>query len=171
MKTPKRHTAAFSLVELMIVVGIISILSALAIPQFYMFRLRAYRAEVSLNINAIYTLMETYRTERDPSSGIVFNYGMAEVAGTPTNACYTNTFGFQADCTKLRYFYSGTLSPGTAPFSISATNERGGSGIVKPGGIALYPVERCNGGEYSDRWTKDGNGTIQSTSKVEDTCS
>ena len=55
----------FTLVELMIVVAIIGILAAIAIPNFLRFRLNAKTAEVKTNIGAIATLENAYHAEND----------------------------------------------------------------------------------------------------------
>jgi prepilin-type N-terminal cleavage/methylation domain-containing protein len=55
----------FTLVELMIVVAVIGILAAIAIPNFLMFRLRSKAAEVKMNIGAIAKLENAYYAEND----------------------------------------------------------------------------------------------------------
>lgn len=50
----------FTLIELLIVVTIIGILAAIAIPQFGAYRARAYNASVYGDLRSFRTLMETY---------------------------------------------------------------------------------------------------------------
>ena len=55
----------FTLIELMIVIAIIGILAAIAIPNFLSYQLRAKRAEAPTNLKAIKVGQESYRGEYD----------------------------------------------------------------------------------------------------------
>ena len=55
----------FTLIELMIVVAIIGILAAIAIPNFLRFQAKSKQAEAKTNLGAIGTTAESYRVERD----------------------------------------------------------------------------------------------------------
>jgi prepilin-type N-terminal cleavage/methylation domain-containing protein len=55
----------FTLIELMIVVAIIGILAAIAIPQFSAYRQRAYIASMKADCNAIRTAEEAYFVDND----------------------------------------------------------------------------------------------------------
>ena len=60
-----RPTKAFSLVELMIVVAIIGILAAIAIPNFMSMQLKAKRSEVPTNVTGIKTAEMAYNVMYD----------------------------------------------------------------------------------------------------------
>ncbi|MBN1226878.1 MAG: prepilin-type N-terminal cleavage/methylation domain-containing protein [Deltaproteobacteria bacterium] len=60
-----KNQRGFTLIELMIVVAIIGILSAIAIPNFMTFRMKAKTAEAKSNLGSIRTCEESYRAEND----------------------------------------------------------------------------------------------------------
>jgi type IV pilus assembly protein PilA len=57
------RSGGFTLIELMIVVAIIGILAAIAIPNFLMFQLRSKTSEAKSNLAAIRTAQEGYFSE------------------------------------------------------------------------------------------------------------
>ncbi len=58
-----RGSSGFTLVELMIVVAIVGILAAIAVPNFYRFRLKAKRSEVFVNLRGIALTEMAYEKE------------------------------------------------------------------------------------------------------------
>ena len=60
-----KNDKGFTLIELMIVVAIIGVLAAIAIPQYTNFRLKAKTAEAKSNLGAIRLGEEAYFTEKE----------------------------------------------------------------------------------------------------------
>ena len=63
MKVPRRGEKGFTLVELMIVVAIIGILAAIAIPQFTKYRSRAQNSAALSDMRNLKTDLEGYYAE------------------------------------------------------------------------------------------------------------
>ena len=61
----KNRQKGFTLVELMIVVAIIGILAAVAIPNFRNYQLKSKTTEAKVNLGAIKTSQESYLAEND----------------------------------------------------------------------------------------------------------
>ena len=64
MKVRLNSKAGFTLVELMIVVGIIWLLSSIAIPNFISYQARSRRSEAYVNLASVARLQSTYHAER-----------------------------------------------------------------------------------------------------------
>jgi type IV pilus assembly protein PilA len=62
-KLIRKSNKGFTLIELMIVVAIIGILAAIAIPNFLRFQLKSKSSEGKVNIAAIRTAQESYNAE------------------------------------------------------------------------------------------------------------
>lgn len=100
---------AFTLIELMIVVAIIGILAAIAVPNFVKFQCRSKQSEAKGNLKSMYVAQEAYRGEYDKYS----NIGAINSAVGARTA--TNPPGWQPKADKLRYGYNATGTSGSAP--------------------------------------------------------
>jgi len=63
MRKQSIAVAGFTLIELLIVVAIVGILSAIAIPQFMRYRQMSYNATAVSDLRTTRALMESYFTE------------------------------------------------------------------------------------------------------------
>ena len=72
----------FSLVELMVAVGIIGSMSAVAVPNYAKFKAKSLQATAQQNLSNIYTLQNLYFTEHD-------EYGLAaDISFNPNESKY-----------------------------------------------------------------------------------
>jgi type IV pilus assembly protein PilA len=107
----KKLTRGFTLVELMIVVAIIGILAAIAIPNFIRFQARSKQSEVKTNLKAIFTGQKSRFADRDsyssslgdigfsPERGNRYLYDLGNVAATLVTA---SAAGNTIVCTSMR---------------------------------------------------------------------
>src|SRR3990172_4038247 len=76
-KKVRENQKGFTLIELMIVVAIIGILAAIAIPNFMRFQAKSKQSEAKSNLGAIGTTAESWRTENDTYIATVAQLGWA----------------------------------------------------------------------------------------------
>jgi prepilin-type N-terminal cleavage/methylation domain-containing protein len=97
----------FTLVELMVIVAIVSILAAIALPIYQRYQVKARESEMSMNLSTIRICQECYKSENDvflscAPSPVVMPYGSA-VPWVPVGAAW-DEIGFEPDRT-VRYQY------------------------------------------------------------------
>ncbi|MBF0211704.1 MAG: prepilin-type N-terminal cleavage/methylation domain-containing protein [Desulfamplus sp.] len=86
----KKSQKGFTLIELMIVVAIIGILAAIAIPNFINYQCKAKQSEAKSNLGTIRSMQEAYFAEKNGYSSSLSKIGFS-VKGTK-NYTYTSTW-------------------------------------------------------------------------------
>jgi len=97
----------FTLIELMIVIAIIGILAAIAIPNFVLYRQRGYNASSNADIKNAYTSAQVYFTDfatGTVTSGILTSYGYVVTSGVALDV----TAGTQSTLAMTTYHPSGS---------------------------------------------------------------
>ena len=146
----------FSLVELMIVVAIIGILAAIAIPRFVAMQLKAKRSEVPGNVDGIKTAEAAYeasydqyiQTTESPRS-IAASDPTMKNAITWTDKGNFATLGWSPDGAVRGTYGAATSSTATAcgDFSTAATPDfcvHGASNVDGDANVADYYATRSN---------------------------
>ncbi len=176
----------FSLIELMVVIAIISLLVSFAIPNLAILRIKAARAEMLQNQNAIYTLAHSFHAESgyyyppdSVTSAFGYGYSTEDEHGGAGVACgESNHLGFAAaNCERLYYFYTynSTGADGNSTdlsrqtyFTISAISSHvyGGPARNQTHLGRVPPTGRCKRPSgvdlyFQDRWTKFESGHTQ----------
>ena len=129
----------FTLIELMIVVAIVGILAAIAIPNFIGMQKRAKTTEAKSNLGEIWTLQEAYRAENDT---------YVAPSGALTAGTYDGTTGWAE---------LGFYPKGTTRYDYTVTSADANSFTAQASG------DIDNDGQ-NDIWTIDELGNLQHTS-------
>ncbi len=137
IKNFRKSEKGFTLIELMIVVAIIGILAAIAIPNFIRFQLKSKSSEGKVNLAAIRTAEEGYRAEfgtyvaatASPAApGVSVKVAFADTGTTPANF---NTLGWAPEG-KVYFSYAVGTSP--ANFFATAAADIDGDGALQTWG-------------------------------------
>lgn len=125
-----RNNKGFTLIELMIVVAIIGILAAIAIPNFLAMQLRAKRSELPTNLDGIRTAEKAYFAEWDvyTADTAVAGEGTDGIADAPTvggGSVAMGIMGWEFDgLIRGKYTISANTTAGSnADFQVTAVSD------------------------------------------------
>jgi type IV pilus assembly protein PilA len=142
-----KRQAGFSLVELMIVVAIMGIRAAGAVPRFQSFQAKARQSEAKNNLSHMYTLQMSYYGDHDT---------YATVSAIGRGKCNAkNDIGFRVTpCEKTRYVYSAT-----GDTSVFAGQAQAPAGVI---------VQGC--ASIKDTWTINQDKKLEVTTDAVAKC-
>src|SRR5687767_13368513 len=146
----------FTLIELMIVVAIIGILAAIAIPNFVKFQARSKQSEVKSNLKSLFTAQRSYFQEKDRYSEFINEIGFTPERGNRYAYYNGGTCSYQDrstvnvtstttnNCITVDAFkFNGALTnPTAAEGTITTWATAGGTDPAYPGVSGTCP--NCN---------------------------
>jgi prepilin-type N-terminal cleavage/methylation domain-containing protein len=167
----------FTLIELMVVIAIIIILAAIAIPNYLSMTARAKRSRVASDMNAIATALESYKTdwgfypkistaERvSDTQGDIYK----ELTGQGGSVNVSTNFTSSGEAGGVGYMKAGTLQSIKNPLdtgTVDNQNEKGNAifYISDANGSAWKLVAHDASGNGSWYYTADSQTTLTNTS-------
>lgn len=173
-----RSQAGFSLIELMIVVAIIGVLAAIAVPNFQKFQAKSKQSEVKGNLTGIFTGEKAFLGEwnmytgdlRDigfaPEGNIRYHVGFAgvgtvppapfnpSIAGTAAGACFNTSV---AACNVAAALGTYTIDAATPAYAAAAAAGTCPAGADPAGGVGARTFVATGigsiGTTVNDIWT------------------
>jgi type IV pilus assembly protein PilA len=123
------NRSGFTLVELMIVVAIIGILAAVAIPNYQRYQAKARQSEAKINLAALYTAEKSYSVESNTYTACVTDIGFATegvqkfyAIGFESATAAGNNCGLDAKSACNRYYTGATSTACTQTAGAQSVN-------------------------------------------------
>ena len=137
-----RKQEGFTLIELMIVVAIIGILAAIAIPNFMQYQAKSKQSEAKTNLGGIYTSQVAYFGENNTYSDSFTAIGFAVAAAT-----------------KQRYTFTLGNTPLLAPNN-TCTDYASSGVATNPPGFTAIATGNIDGDAFCDVWSVDNTKNL-----------
>ncbi|HEY4243166.1 MAG TPA: prepilin-type N-terminal cleavage/methylation domain-containing protein [Kofleriaceae bacterium] len=165
----KKFQRGFTLIELMIVVAIIGLLAALAIPGFQRFQARAMQSEVRVNLKSVYKAQKAYFADKQTyddvfdvigfepemnnryayfADSVGDNSGEVRVVAGVTHApaasslCPTAPSGDKAISVDEKK-WTNNADPAYAAPGVSGTQANTGSSVAPVAAVGVFPAGTC----------------------------
>jgi len=168
MKVSIRSNKGFSLVELMVVVAIIGILAAIAIPNFQRFTAKSKQAEAKADLSAIYTAERAFQSEWQTFEPVF------DVIGYAPSGNYRYQHGFAGIAAIAVPTYTGADTGMTGPVDTAGCSQNAappgpytlGCNVVWTTGLA--PTEPGGAAVATGTFTAVAGGIISGTAGLQD---
>ncbi len=170
MLRSRKSQGGFSLVELMVVVAIIGVLAAIAVPAVNKYIAKARQSEAKTQLSALYTSEKAFYAEYNaydsrfgavgysPEGQLRFNVGFSSSVAAPAASGYTLPTGAATNFAVLGFC-------GTAPAVTNGCSLLNGARNAQPGAITAAVVNNAATGSV---FTAQARANIMASSAVED---
>ena len=141
-----RNRKGFTLVELMIVVAIIGILAAIAIPNFLQFRLKAKTSEAKSNLGAIRSTEVAYFAEWNTWVGNQAYTPLADRTGNDSKISWDDgtRFSILGFAPEGNVFFSYNMEGGDWPVGTAGFTSNAQGDLDGDSGLSTYTITSNN---------------------------
>ena len=152
----------FTLIELMIVVAIIGILAAIAIPNFIAYQAKSKQSEAKVSLGAIFTSAVAYQAESNPQTYVPAQIGQVGwmPSGTPRYSFWF-AVGTSAGPGTPTAFAGSSVA--TSPCNVTTAPNIGNTVAASPSGFTAMANGNIDGDVACDQWSMNDQRSLVNT--------